>query len=166
VTPCAEPDDAVLIELGRVTWAAINLEDVIPTVRQAIGPEPSKLVRAPVSAWIKDGLGVLATWPQSPTRETASKWLRAAHEALQERNNILHSVPATLIHVSSDGAVTTHGEVLDLIPTRKGGSFRRVSLTEEELRRVCQKLADARTGWVDLCDALVHERTLIHKSDP
>jgi hypothetical protein len=33
-----DPDDAVLLELGRLTWAAINLEDVVGTVRRAVGP--------------------------------------------------------------------------------------------------------------------------------
>jgi hypothetical protein len=109
---------------------------------------------------------VLATWPESPTRETASKWFSAAQEALEERNSVLHSVPATLLRIGSDGAVATHGGVLDHIPKRRGGSFRRTSLTEEELRRIRQFLADARTGWVDLCDALIHEQALTHKSEP
>ncbi len=88
-----DPEDAVLLELGRMTWAAIKLEDVIPTMRRAIGPEPDRLSRAPASEWIKDALRCLARWPESETREAAIQWLNAAECALKERNRILHSVP-------------------------------------------------------------------------
>jgi hypothetical protein len=35
--------------------------------------------------------------------------------------------------------------------------FSRISLAEEDLRVVRQKLADAREGWVEICDALPEE---------
>ena len=166
MTSWTEPDDAVLLELGRLTWAAINLEDVIPTVRRAIGPEPPELARAPVSTWIKDALSVLATWPESPTRGTAVEWFGAAREALEKRNCVLHSVPATFVHISGDGAVTAHGAVLDHIPARRGGSVRRTPLTEDALRCVHRQLAGARTGWVELCEGLARESAAMCESGP
>ena len=39
-----EPDDAALLELGRLTWAAMNLEDVAYEMRRSLGPAPSNLV--------------------------------------------------------------------------------------------------------------------------
>jgi hypothetical protein len=156
MSPWDDPDDAVLLELGRLTWAAINLEDVVPEVRRAVGPEPDNLARAPAAEWIKDALEVLSAWPASDIRETASRWFSAAREALDERNSVLHSVPVTLITFDS-GEITVHGQALDHIPRRKDGSFRRISLTEDELRRVRLKLADARSGWVDICLALREE---------
>jgi hypothetical protein len=152
-----EPDDAVLLELGRLTWAVINLEDVIPEIRRAIGPAPGRLARAPISAWIKDALNVLNGWPESEVRETACRWFNIAHQALEERNRVLHSVPATLITIADDGAVKTHGQVLDYLPRRQGESFSRISLAEDELRLVRQNLADAREGWIEICLALVEE---------
>lgn len=113
--PWKEPDDAVLLELGRMTWAAINLEDVVSSARQAIGPTPDGLARAPASEWIKDALKVLNTWPESGVRATACEWFRTAHEALEERNSVLHSVPV-MVYSKINGEFTEHGPALDHIP--------------------------------------------------
>jgi hypothetical protein len=152
-----EPEDAVLLELGRMTWAAINLEDVIPTMRRAIGPEPDGLSRAPVSARIKDALNCLARWPESVTREAAIRWLNAAERALKERNRVLHSVPVTVYARHPDGRFTEHGQALDHLPRGAGDSFSRTSLAEDDLRRVRQGLAAARQGWVETLQALLEE---------
>ena len=151
-----EPDDAVLLELGRLTWAAINLEDVVPTIRRALGPAPKRLAREPVSVWIKDALKVLSGWPESEVRRTASRWFNVAREALEDRNRVLHSVPVTLITIA-DGTVTEHGQALDHLPRREGESFSRISLAEDKLRRVRQKLAAARDGWTEICVALLEK---------
>lgn len=160
-----EPDDAVLLELGRLTWAAINLEDVVYEIRRAVGPEPASLARAPIAEWIKDALKKLSVWPESEIRETACHWLLAAQEALEDRNCILHSVPGTMVHIASDGAVTMHGQVLDHIPRRRGGSFRRIPLAEDEFRLVRLKLANARASWIDICHALYEERKRANNAD-
>jgi hypothetical protein len=152
-----EPDEAVLLELGHLTWAAINLEDVIPNVRYAIGSvpdrlerrwdqpgSPARLLRAPISRWIDDAEEVLSGWPVSATRDAACRWLGAAREALEERNSVLHSVPVT-------------GPALEHLPTTRKGEFSRIRLTEEDLRAVRQKLADAREGWVEIVQALCEE---------
>lgn len=157
MSPLYEPDEAVLLELGRLTWAAINLEDVVPSVRYAIGPVPDslekrwepegspvRLIRAPISKWITDAEEVLSGWPQSAIRDTALQWFGATREALIDRNNVLHSVPVT-------------GPALEDLPTTRKGEFSRIRLIEEDLRRVRQKLTDARERGVDiyrgLCEA-------------
>jgi hypothetical protein len=157
VIPSTEPDDAVLLELGRLTWAAISLEDVVPQMRRALGREPDRLARAPAAVWIKDALKVLSGWPESEIRETACRWFNAAQEALEQRNSVLHSVPGIWVTIK-DGAVTTHGPVLEHLSKRKGGSYRRISVTEDELRLVRQKLSEAREGWVEIILALDDER--------
>jgi hypothetical protein len=158
VNAWTEPDDAVLLELGRLTWAAINLEDIIPEVRRAIGPVPAPLIRAPAAEWVKDALRVLAGWPKSEIQQTADRWFRTALAALEERNNILHSVPVTMVAISNDGTVTTHGQALQHMPRRGRGSYRRIRLAENDLRLVRQKLVDAREGWVELCLTIHQEK--------
>lgn len=152
-----EPDDAVLLELGRMTWAAINLEDVIPTMRRAIGPEPKGLARTPASEWIKDALKCLAGWRESEAREAAIRWLNAALRALKERNRVLHSVPVTVYTRHPDGRFTEHGQALDHLPRGAADSFSRMPMAAEALRRVRQELADARQGWLEILQALVEE---------
>jgi hypothetical protein len=101
-------------------------------------------------------LTVLSGWPESEVRRTASRWLNVAREVLEDRNRVLNSVPVTLITMA-DGAVTEHGQALDHLPRREGESFSRISLAEDELRRVRQKLAAARDGWIEICVALLEE---------
>ena len=153
-----EPDDAALLELGRLTWAAMNLEHVAYEMRRSLGPEPSNLARAPVSEWIRDALKVLSNWQESEIRDSACRWFNAARDALEERSSVLHSVPGTWVTVADDGAVTAHGPVLEYIPTRRDRPFRRRSLTEGELRIVREHLADARSGWTEIYLALHEER--------
>jgi hypothetical protein len=155
--PWEEPDDAVLLELGRLTWAAINLEDVLGTMRRALGPVPGRLDRAPPSDLIKNALEVLSAWPESETRATACKWFRAAKEALDERNIVLHSVPVVLMSKTSDG-FKEHGPALDHIPRSPARPVRRIALTTDGVRVVSRKLTDARLGWVDICGALLDQR--------
>jgi hypothetical protein len=154
----SEPDDAVLLELGRMTWAAINLEDIIPTMRRAIGPEPKELSRAPASEWIKDALKLLAGWPESEAREAAIGWFESAQRALKGRNQVLHSVPVTLVTRHRDGRFTEHGQVLDHLPRGTSDSFARTPLAENDLRQVSRRLAAARQGWVEICEAMMEER--------
>jgi hypothetical protein len=75
---------------------------------------------------------------------------------LEDRNRVLHSVPVTLITIA-DGAVTEHGQALDHLSRREGESFSRISLAEDELRRVRLKLAEARDRWTEICVALLEE---------
>jgi hypothetical protein len=152
-----EPDDAVLLELGRMTWAAINLEDVIPMMRRAIGSEPENLSRAPVSEWIKDALECLASWSESKARKAAIQWFNAAQRALKERNQILHSVPVVVVTRHPNGRFTEHGQALDHLPRGASDSFSRTPLSEDNLRRVSQRLAVARQGWVQIWQALLEE---------
>jgi hypothetical protein len=157
MSPLEEPDETVLLELGRLTWAAINLEDVIPTMRRAIGPEPGRLSRAPASEWIKDALNVLSAWPESEIQVRACQWFRAAQDALEERNEVLHSVPVKLYTKNDDGRLTAQGQALDHIPRREGKPVIRTPLAEGQLRRVRQKLTDAREDWIEVLLALHEE---------
>ena len=53
------------------------------------------------------------------------------------------------------------GQALDHLPRRKGESFSRISLAEDELRLVRQKLADARECWTEVCLAPLEESNRI-----
>jgi hypothetical protein len=149
-----EPSDAVLLELGRLTWAAINLEDVIPSMRRAMGRPPARLDRAPISEWVSNALGVLAGWPESEARQRGTRWFTTAQQALEERNHVLHSVPVIEYTRADDGTLTAGRQALDYIPRRAGVPFSRIALSEGELRAVRQRLAGAREGWIEVYTAL------------
>jgi hypothetical protein len=72
------PDDAALIELGRLIWSAISLEDFTYHMADAVGLDSYELKRGPVSECIKKVLSVLGGWPESEIRDQAVRWCRTA----------------------------------------------------------------------------------------
>jgi hypothetical protein len=158
-----EPDDAAFIELGRLIWSAIGLEDVAYHMADTVGLDSYELKRGPVSGCINKVLSILGDWPESEIREQAVRWCRAAQDALNERNSIVHSVPVTWVTIS-DHTVTPQGPGLEYLG-RTTDSFRRFSLTEVGLHPVRQKLEDARAGWVEVYMALIEEHKRLSPDD-
>jgi hypothetical protein len=69
---CVAEDDLlveVLTELGRVTWAAIKLEDYTESLCSTIDPANPRTDRRQVSTKIKDAKKVLNGWPTSAARD-------------------------------------------------------------------------------------------------
>jgi hypothetical protein len=159
----SEPDDAAFIELGRLIWSAISLEDVIYHMGDAVGLDSAELKRGTISACIKNVVSVLSSWPESDIREQAASWFRAAQDALNDRNSIVHSVPVTSVTIS-DHTVSSQGPGLEYLGRTKD-SYRRFSLTEAGLRPLHRKLEDARAGWVEIYTVLVEERSRLSQSD-
>jgi hypothetical protein len=151
-----KPDDAALLELGRMTWAAISLEDVVYGMGDALGLDTAELADMPVSASIRRELEVLNGWPGSEIRDDASKWFIAARQALEARNSVLHAVPGIWVTIGDDHALTPHGPVLEDLG-RKGRPYQGRWLTEDGLRPVRLQLEEARAEWVEIFLALVEE---------
>ena len=97
--PHESPSEDVLLELGRLTWAAINLEDVVYTVCQCIKPTGDYL-DTPAGARIKQAREELHAQTDEALRSKADAWLGAAAEALADRHAVLHSEPVTFVHLS------------------------------------------------------------------
>jgi hypothetical protein len=88
----------VLTELGRVTWAAINLEDYTESMCAFIDPWDPKDLSDPkdpsdprtdmgqVGQKIKDAQMILATKTASSTRDQTKVWLERARQAIERRN--------------------------------------------------------------------------------
>jgi hypothetical protein len=83
----------VITELGRVTWAAIRLEDYVESLRSHIDPANPRTDKRQVSKKIRDAQRVLAARARSATRDEAAKWLEHARQAIKRRNAALHATP-------------------------------------------------------------------------
>src|SRR5262249_5998176 len=83
----------VLTELGRVTWAAIKLEDYAESMCSFIEPANPRTDRRQVGQKIKDAQKVLTSKAPSVTRDEAMAWLKRARQALDQRNAALHATP-------------------------------------------------------------------------
>jgi hypothetical protein len=153
------PSDEVLLELGRLVWAAMNLEDVVfPTcrsVRPLLGPfEPLQ-----AGPRIKKALEDLQERPSGELRDRAEAWLIEARDALEERNAVVHGTPETMVW---KGDSQPEGEQ----PPQRLTKFSRkgteppvhVDLTLKSLGRIRSRLEAARQGWGEIAGELWESR--------
>jgi len=159
--PHDSPSDEVLLELGRLTWAAINLEDVVYTVCQCIRPN-GDYRDTPAVARIKQAREALTTQPDEKLRARADKWLEAAAQALADRHAVLHSEPVTFVSLSADVTPGDLDPLLAHFPRDRSRPQVNTPLTASALRSLRWHLESARAGWVELAveldEARVRER--------
>jgi hypothetical protein len=143
------PDDLpvdVLTELGRVTWAAIRLEDYVEDLCSHIDPRDP---RRPDGRFVSQKIGhakkILAGWASSPVREAAAAWLERARRAIERRNAILHATPIAWTGPERGDHWLGLGETA----WRDRPYFER-PLTVESLHELRSVLEDAGDGWRDL----------------
>lgn len=136
----------VFTELGRVTWAAIKLEDYVGAVCSHIEPSNPRTDRRQISAKIKDAKKVLAGLVPSGARNDATAWLERAGRAIEQRNAVLHAVP--VVRIGPRGRVTEE-LLLGEMPRKGRGYFER-PLTVESLSQLRADLEEAAAGWQDM----------------
>jgi hypothetical protein len=148
----AMPDELsvdVFTELGRVTWAAIKLEDYVEGLCSHIDPANPRTDRRQVSTKIRDAQRVLAARTRSATRDEAAEWLEHARQAIERRNAAMHATP--IVWVGRKHAEERLG--LGEMP-RKGRPYFERPLTVESLSELRSVLENAADGWRDLVIAL------------
>jgi len=151
----AMPDELpvdVLTELGRVTWAAIKLEDYIEDLCWHIDPADPRTDKRQVSAKIRDARRVLAARTRSAARDEAAEWLERARQAIERRNAALHATPIVWVGRERAGNRLGLGEM-----PRNGRPYVERPLTVESLSELRSILESAADGWRDLVIALSTE---------
>ena len=141
----------VLTELGRVTWAAIKLEDYAESMCSFIEPANPRTDRRQVGRKIKDAQKVLASRAASATRDEAKMWLERARQAIEQRNAVLHATPLVRIEPRRQGEPRRF--LLGEMP-RAGRSYFERQLTVESLAELRSVLESAADGWRDLVIAV------------
>lgn len=87
--------ESVVQALGRVAWAAINLEDwTNSTCELALGEFDS---RVRIGPHIDKAVALLEAWEQPLVLSSAIAWLVQAKQMMIRRNQILHAVPVQTI---------------------------------------------------------------------
>jgi hypothetical protein len=143
------PDDLpvdVLTELGRVTWAAIKLEDYTEGLCSLIEPANPRTDKRQLSQKIRDAMRVLEGWPSSPVRDDAVAWLERASHAIEQRNAALHATP--MVQLGRPPA-TERRLFLGEMP-RANRPYNERPLTVESLSALRSVLEGASSGWVDI----------------
>jgi hypothetical protein len=153
------PSDDVLLELGRLVWAAINLEDAVYAVCRSVKPRTGPFDYAPIGSRIKDALGDLDLRDDVEVCSRVSAWLQEANGALVERNQVLHSVPASFEPLPGSAPVPedAKGTWLVHFGRARGGSRPppvHTPMRVATLRKTRRRLVSARDGWADVASAL------------
>jgi hypothetical protein len=146
-----DPPDEALLELGRLTWAAILLEDVVYEVCRAIKPRHGPSDDVPIGTQINEALTDLGECPPDQMRSTATAWLREAKDALDLRNATLHAVPVTFIPMSGTTPLFEDGtDWLTHFPRDKNRPAIHTATTVAGFTPVRERLQRARKGWIDV----------------
>lgn len=143
----------------------MNLEDVVYHMGDAFGMDAMALKAGSVSGAIKQMVKELTAWPESEVLQNARRWFRVAQDALNDRNKVVHVVPAVWVTITSDRGVEERGPVLEY-QGRKPGSYQRTAMTAEGLRPVRHRIEQAQSGWSDLFMALAAEYERLHPGRP
>jgi hypothetical protein len=149
------PSNDVLLELGRLTWAAINLEDVVYTVCDCVKPSFDPPGAQPIGSAIARARKDLRDTGDAALRLRADSWLAAAGEALEARNTVLHSMPVPFgVRLGpGTGDVPPNG----LMHFRRGHDEATATmLTVDDLGRIRRKLELAFGGGRSLARELWH----------
>ena len=146
-----ELPDAVLIELGRLTMAALDLEDTIYVVCRCIKPRHGPYDDYPIGPRIDEALADLGTCPDEPMRERAIEWLVEAKAAMEDRNAVLHGEAVTFVPWPDTTPIPdVPRDWLHFFPRDKSKAMVRIPLTVEGLRPIRQRIEAAQTAWTEL----------------
>jgi hypothetical protein len=154
----APPADGVLLELGRLVWAAINLEDVVYPICRSVQPRHGPFDDAPIGARIDEALKDLQNRPDDELRRRSDAWLVEAKAALAERNHVIHGTLSILIDVFENGPPVEAGRLLTHTPRNDRGGPVHTELSAEALEGIRRRLEQARDGWRELGPALWETR--------
>ncbi|WP_158864262.1 hypothetical protein [Leifsonia sp. AG29] len=145
-------DNDVIMALGRLAWAAINVEDraraVAEQILKSIGSKKNlgRLIDDAVALLKHDG---------RPQALHCVDWLERAKSAARQRNAVLHSIPGNL--VESGRPVLVH------IPN-SGGLPQNTPLEASYLNGLAEEFAAIHHGWIEAFDPIAYERAMDHAS--
>lgn len=146
----------MLLELGRLVWEAITLEQDVYAICHLIDPRGVSTWGAEhASTRIRQARPALVELDDAALREVADRWLGKADEVLAHRNSILHAVPLTLSYSPRAGG--TEQEWLAHFPRKPSGSSKMRPLTEESLRQLRASLQAVRAAGTEVGQELVEK---------
>jgi hypothetical protein len=148
-----ELPDTVLIELGRLTWSAIHLEDLTDSLCHFVVHRDPREDRRPIGSKITEALRELRDRQSAQDVERIEAWLVRAREALERRNAFLHSVPLVLLNERGQKVGPALGEMM-----RRNRQYFERRMTAPAIREVREELDAACQGWRETLTLAAGER--------
>ena len=141
------PSDDVLLELGRLTWAAICLEDVVEPVCWNLDPSSTRDDRRPAGKRLDDALVALEELRGSDRQTGAIEWITEAKAALEARHAVFHGMPGTFVPLGEGIQSGNLDPVLAHVSQSSDRRQTNTPVTVEGLRSIRLRLEKARGGW-------------------
>ncbi|MEV6897469.1 hypothetical protein [Amycolatopsis sp. NPDC051372] len=144
------PPEDVLLELGRVTWAAMALEGDVLRVARRVDPKLQGEWR--VGECVKNARNAMAEWPASTERDEISAWLADSKTALdEERNELFHGEQLTLINFAA-GTYTPMVGVMPLEATKNRAArpYRERPLTAAHWQEAHARIVQQHELWTHI----------------
>jgi hypothetical protein len=141
------PSDDVLVELGRLTWTAICLEDVTEPICWKLDPSSTREDKRPVGARLDAALVALKKLRSSDQQTRAIEWIMEAKAALEARHAIFHGIPGTFVPLGEGFQAGNQDQVLAHVSRRDDRGQTNTPITVEGLLDVRVRLEKARDGW-------------------
>ena len=139
-----ELPDEVYLELGKLIWRFIYLEDLINSFLNRILP----IFKGPIEPLIKNALESLEMYETEQNIHATIDWLKAAQELLYVRNSIMHGVPGDVIPdlESLPTQENSWRPVIDHLHPRLG-KFTRIEMSRNFLSEVEREVSDICGKW-------------------
>jgi hypothetical protein len=145
------PDEATLLELGRLTWAAIVLEDVVYGVCRAINNRYGPFDEPPIGTRVGEALLDLRSMLAGPHTLRATDWLTEAKSALEERNAVVHAVPVTTFPLPGTTPIPdVPTDWLTHFPRRNKRPIVHTAMIAQGLAPTTRRLETALAGWTEI----------------
>jgi len=147
LTAGKQPNEAALLELGGLVWAAINLEDAVFAVCRSVKPRGGPYDETPIGTRINEARRDLEARSDATLRLDADAWLAKAAEALQARNAVVHATPVTVVSLSANIDPVVTDPFLAHYPRDRSRAPIHTQLTAASLRTIRRQIERARDGW-------------------
>ncbi|WP_435583331.1 hypothetical protein [Amycolatopsis thermoflava] len=144
-----EPPADALTALGRIAWAAIELESCVIDLCSLVKPVNPRTDRRPVSKQIEHAKAVLRCWTPSESRDAAISWLDRAAVAMDRRNAALHATPMVRFGLDRRPLGYALGEM-----PRAGRPYFSRPFEVDALTELRDVLSEAAAGWREIMLAL------------
>jgi hypothetical protein len=144
--PVPDPFDGLdrptVLALGRVAWAAINLEDRATTIGEAVkGPRG----RTPIGPFLESAVTELKSKGANEYSGSID-WLTRTRSMLTRRNAILHSVPVTKLDPDTN---VTIGQSLTHFPNDGSGAIE-TPLSADPLNEIATDAQEIKSEWIPI----------------